>query len=208
LRKAPEIHESLTNIRSVLRVLQVRLREYRLRQQLDSDWVAHSARELRENLENFLMAVEKNARGRYQIVFNIARQADRDYVVHIQLDTALDGFIHGPAALGDVLRDLSANARKYTMPGGKLDIGINDDGHRTRMVVEDTGLGIPAQDMERVVEFGCRGRNVIDLPTKGGGFGLTKAYVLVRKFGGRMWINSQENKGTRITIEIPYPHGA
>jgi signal transduction histidine kinase len=191
----------------VLRVLQVRLREYRLRQELSNDWVAHSPRELRENLDNFLMAVEKNARGRYHIVFNIAQQAERDYVVHIQLDPAPNGFIHGPAALGDMLRDLAANARKYTLPGGKLDIGIQDDGHRTRLVVEDTGLGIPAEDIERVVEFGCRGQNVIHLPTKGGGFGLTKAYVLVRKFGGRMWIASREGEGTRITIEFPYPGG-
>jgi|GEM_PF-2793617 len=39
----------------------------------------------------------------------------------------------------------------------------------------------------------------------GGGFGLTKAYSVVRRFGGRMWIDSAEGRGTRITLRLPRP---
>jgi len=56
-----------------------------------------------------------------------------------------------------------------------------------------------------VVAFGKRASNVDDQATMGGGFGLTKAYLVSRQFGGRMWIDSRPGAGTRITISIPRP---
>ena len=44
-----------------------------------------------------------------------------------------------------------------------------------------------------------------DKATMGGGFGLTKAYLVTRQFGGRMWIASRPGAGTRITLSIPRP---
>jgi signal transduction histidine kinase len=101
------------------------------------------------------------------------------------------------------MRDLIANARKYTEPGGRISAGLWDDGNVLRLVVEDTGKGIPEDEMEEVVNFGYRGSNISDKETQGGGFGLTKAYINTRRFGGRMWIRSGNNSGTRITIEVP-----
>ena len=64
----------------------------------------------------------------------------------------------------------------------------------------------PAQYyLDRVVRFGERGSNVADVRTMGGGFGLTKACMLAQRLGGRAWIASRENVGTRVTLEIPRP---
>jgi signal transduction histidine kinase len=110
-----------------------------------------------------------------------------------------------PPVLQDVMRDLIANARKYTEPGGEITAGLVDNGKELRFVVEDTGRGIPADEVQQAVAFGTRGSNVADKATMGGGFGLTKAWWVTRQFGGRMWIASDPGSGTRITIRIPHP---
>jgi signal transduction histidine kinase len=72
-------------------------------------------------------------------------------------------------------------------------------------VVEDDGRGIPADEVARVVEFGYRASNVLDKATKGGGFGLTKAYHTVTRLGGTLDITSTVGQGTRVALEIPRP---
>ena len=63
--------------------------------------------------------------------------------------------------------------------------------------------------VERLVLFGKRAANVSHRVTRGGGFGLTKAYYITRRYHGRMWIDSETgkdgSKGTRIEIRIPNP---
>jgi signal transduction histidine kinase len=77
-----------------------------------------------------------------------------------------------------------------------------------RLVVEDSGLGIPADEISKVVEFGYRASNSKSPSTRGGGFGLSKAYYLTKIFGGKMFIDSPvpgRNNGTKISIRLPLP---
>jgi len=101
------------------------------------------------------------------------------------------------------MRDLIANARKYTAQGGIIAAGLFEGLRELRFVVHDTGCGIPEPELRRVVEFGRRGSNVSNVRTMGGGFGLTKAYYVTKQFGGRMWIASRVDIGTRISITLP-----
>ena len=71
--------------------------------------------------------------------------------------------------------------------------------------VQDTGRGIPSNELQTVVHYGKRGSNVGQVRTLGGGFGLTKAFLVTKQFGGRFWIRSEVGIGTRIRIEIPRP---
>jgi signal transduction histidine kinase len=108
-----------------------------------------------------------------------------------------------PPVLHDVLRDLIANARKYTPPGGRISAGLHSSEEGLRLVVEDNGLGIPRDELQKVVGFGYRASNVSDKRTLGGGFGLTKALWVAKNFGGRMWVRSRLGVGTRVTLFIP-----
>jgi signal transduction histidine kinase len=108
-----------------------------------------------------------------------------------------------PLRLKDVLRDLLANARKYTKPGGRVALALHQDEARILCVIEDSGYGIPEDELEKVAEFGYRASNVRDYPTMGGGFGLTKAVWLILSWGGRFHIASGLGEGTRIHIELP-----
>ncbi|MFW5715006.1 MAG: ATP-binding protein, partial [bacterium] len=151
----------------------------------------------------FFDAVEQNSRGSYRFVENIALKDDRSYFVDLQFHSANADRITMPLLVKDVFRDLVANARKYTDPGGNILAGVFQDAEHLRMLVEDNGRGIPEESIESVVDFGIRAGNAISKTSYGGGFGLTKAYYITKNFGGRMWIESEINYYTRIKVVIP-----
>ncbi|MFC1484603.1 sensor histidine kinase [Candidatus Neomarinimicrobiota bacterium] len=209
IKERPDLHDSeqllqhTSNIESIFAVLDVRVREILARAQQPDLWVNHNISDLTGNFINLFTAVEQNAGGRYHIVYNIASKHTLDYFVNFGI-TSVDGdTICMPSILQDVMRDLILNARKYTDLGGSIIAGLDDDGEWLSFVVEDTGKGIPADQLGHVVEYGARARNVQDQETKGGGFGLTKAWFVTKQFGGRLWIESEENEGTTITLQIP-----
>ena len=154
----------------------------------------------------FLAAVEQNSRGRFGIVYNLASQGTNDYLVQLNFEAQSRRLLSMPAVFKDVMRDLIANARKYTPSGGMITAGLVETDKHLRFVVKDTGRGIPGPELQSVVHFGKRGSNVGEVRTLGGGFGLTKAFLVTKQFGGRIWIQSEIGAGTQVTIEIPRPN--
>ncbi len=191
------------NLRSIFEIMKFRAEALLARLAEPERWRAISLTDLLEETRKMLAAVEKNAKGRYQIVYNIAVQEAQDYLVHLDMKSVDGETVNMPAVFVDVLRDLIANARKYTDPGGTIQAGLSDDGVFLKIAVEDSGRGIPRAELANVVKFGYRAGNVQDRPTMGAGFGLTKAYWATKRFGGRMWIRSELERGTRVTIQLP-----
>lgn len=198
-----EIKESYENILSIMSIFMVRSRELLTRFGKGDIWVYHDIANLKNNFVNVFAAIEKNSKGRYKIIYNIAEHDEGDYFVQLDIRSVDNDRIFMPPVFQDVMRDLIANARKYTNPGGKIIAGLIDDGEFLKFVVEDTGRGIPASQISKVVEYGFRADNVADHETKGGGFGLTKAYRVAKNFNGKMFIESELDKGTTIKIELP-----
>lgn len=194
------------NLQSIYQILKIRAREIMARHQNPDAWVVHEICALRTNFSEVFRAIERNSHGSYRIVYNVAEHEKGDYFVTLDITSDNGKTVCMPAIFQDVMRDILANARKYTEPGGHITAGLYDSGEELRFVVEDEGRGIPQDEIDGIVEFGSRGSNVQDRPTRGGGFGLTKAYYVTRKFGGRMWIDSELGQGTRIEIRIPHPN--
>lgn len=199
----PEIAESLANLKSVFAILDVRAYEILARAQRPEKWEVMRIKNFHQNFLEVFSAIEKNSRGRYRIIYNLARQEPNDYYMRLDFDSANGKTISMPPIFQDVMRDLIANARKYTAPGGVISAGLYESAHELRFVVQDSGRGIPEDELIRVAHFGCRGSNVSDVRTMGGGFGLTKAYYVTKQFGGRLWVASQVGVGTRIRIVLP-----
>jgi signal transduction histidine kinase len=188
------------------KVLDVRVAELEARQQSPGKWETFTIDEFKEDFRKFFYAMEKSSNGRYRIIYNVAEQDEKDYLVHFEVSSELGDFVAMPYLLKDVIRDLIANARKYTAPGGNIKIGIALRDRSFRFIVEDTGSGIPADEIEKVVDYGYRASNVRHAKkTMGGGFGLTKALYIIRKLGGRLWIDSEVDKGTRVEIRVVVP---
>lgn len=192
------------NLKNVFQVIRIRATEIQARVESNNQWVQHSIPELKKCFEQFLQAVERNSHGGYRIVQNLADKEDNDYLINFELTSEQGDTLLMPIIFHDVMRDVLANARKYTVPGGRVSGGLHMGQNKLRFVVEDSGIGIPEDEIANVVKFGYRGSNVQDRPTRGGGFGLTKAYATTRKHNGRMWIESSP-QGTRIEIQIPLP---
>jgi len=204
-RDNPEIAESLANLESVFAILDIRAQEILCRAKHPSRWETIQIENLRHSLLEVFAAIEKNSKGRYRIIYNLARQEPTDYYVRLDFESVDGKTVYMPPVFQDVMRDLIANARKYTPLGGIIAAALFESPSELRLVVFDTGLGIPEPELRRVVEFGYRATNVSDLRTMGGGFGLTKACYVTKQFGGRMWIASRIDVGTRITISVPRP---
>lgn len=205
---APEVSEAVANIESVFSVLEVRARELLARAHAPAEWVHLGIEELRADFQQVFAAIEKNSHGRYRIIYNLAQQEPADYYVDFTIESDNGRYVALPLLFKDVMRDLMANARKYTPLGGTISAGLYEAADRLKFTVQDTGCGIPPGELETVVHYGKRGSNVAHLRTMGGGFGLTKAFLVTKQFGGRFWIRSELGIGTRIRIEIPRPRPA
>ena len=203
LQNHDETIESIKNISSIFEILKIRAKEIVERYEDSNKFVAHNLNELRNNFLNVFSAIEKNSKGRYRIIYNIAEHDIKDYLVSLTFDSIHGDIIYMPIVFQDVMRDLIANARKYTLPGGRITAGLSQSGEFLKFAVEDNGRGIPEGEIEKCVNYGYRASNSLNVQTKGGGFGLTKAYLVTKRLNGRMWIKSNLNEGTRIRIEIP-----
>lgn len=201
----PQVGAMLANLRSLLETLDVRLAEYLRRRGAPHLWSPLAVDSITAGVSAFLEAVARNSHGRYGIVDNIARQQRGDYLVAMKVESDEGSTLTMPDVLQDVLRDLIANARKYTAPGGVIHAGLYRSNRFVSMVVEDNGIGIPRRELSRVAEFGYRATNARALHTNGGGFGLTKALAVTQEHEGRMWLRSRLGGGTRVTIQIPVP---
>jgi hypothetical protein len=202
---AGELAKAMANLHAVFTILKLRAHEILARAAAPDRWESFNLTALRADFVAVFSAIEKHSRGRFRILYNAARKEEKDYYVDFKLETAGGAPLAMPAAFTDVMRDLIANARKYTPPGGSIVAALYEDAAALRFVVADTGRGIPEQELLQVMEFGKRASNVADVRTLGGGFGLTKAFLVTKRFGGRFWIASELGKGTRIRITIPLP---
>ncbi len=200
-----EIDESRVILSEVFKVMDIRSDELNRQLENPAVWESFTIEEFKEDFNKFFHAVEKNSKGKYQIIQNIAEKGESDYLVHFEVNSDNNSYISMPLIFKDVIRDLIANARKYTPPGGHIHVGISQKKGTLRFAVQDNGIGIPESEIDRIFEYGYRGKNVRDRPTMGGGFGLTKALYITAQLNGDIWIDSKEGEGTKISIEIPVP---
>jgi signal transduction histidine kinase len=196
---------TLANLRTVFAILKVRARELLARSATPERWEEFDVEQLRADFAAVFAAIEQHSKGRYRILYNAARQGASDYYVDFKIEVRAGRPLSMPPVLQDVMRDLIANARKYTAPGGHITAALYEDAEGIRFLVRDDGRGIPATELAQVVAFGRRASNVGDVRTLGGGFGLTKAFLVTKQFGGRFWIASALGTGTQVRLWIPRP---
>ena len=201
----PEICDSMGNLESAFVILRIRTREVLARKQLTDPWTSHLTSEIMSDLALLFAAIEKNSHGKFRIHLNADIEEPDAYAVDFQAQSNAGDHVIMPAIFRDVMRDLLANARKYTAPGGRIQARLSQQDGALNFSVSDTGRGIPKEDVRRVFEWGVRGSNVSDVRTNGGGFGLTKALLVTKQFGGRLFIATEEAHGTSIRITLPLP---
>ena len=108
-----------------------------------------------------------------------------------------------PAQIAQVFSNLLDNAIKYRDPARPLQVRVSGrrEGRMAHYVVADNGLGIPAEQQDRIWEIFQR----LDPtgPTPGEGLGLTLVRRMVERNGGRIWVESPGGAGCRFQVELP-----
>ena len=110
-----------------------------------------------------------------------------------------------PAVLGDkdrlkqVFINVLDNAIKYSNPGGKVRVEAADMGGHVQVVISDTGVGIPKEDLPNIKAKFYKANKT----RPGSGIGLALADEIIRRHKGRLEIESEEGGGTTVIITLP-----
>jgi two-component system phosphate regulon sensor histidine kinase PhoR len=120
------------------------------------------------------------------------------------------------ATLGDVLGDvmdfermisnLLNNAVKFTHPGGRITVELDQQRQMAVLIVRDTGIGIPEDEQERLFSRFFRSSLAIQDEIQGTGLGLSLVRAVVESYGGTVGVDSEVGRGTAFTVRLPLSH--
>ena len=105
--------------------------------------------------------------------------------------------------LDRIFVNLIGNAVKYTPSGGSVTVALRRVGEEIQIEVADTGIGIPEEALPHLFEEFYRAHNAKALNAVGTGLGLSIVQDLVNRYGGRIEVESQVEKGSTFTVILP-----
>ena len=130
--------------------------------------------------------------------------------LHLPESISLDLSVDGAAPircdenkLRQVLVNLVDNAVKYSPEGGRVELRVRSENGSCLIEVADEGLGIPADECERIFEKFYRLDPQQTQGVGGSGLGLYICRELVERMNGRLRVESEPGKGSRFTVELP-----
>ncbi|MCB0033700.1 MAG: GAF domain-containing sensor histidine kinase [Anaerolineales bacterium] len=106
------------------------------------------------------------------------------------------------------MNNLVGNAMKFTGDGGRIDVGVAPRGNEAWLYVRDTGVGIPADQLERVFDRFYQVEPHINRTYEGMGIGLSIAQELVNLHNGRIWVQSEDGQGCEFFVALPLESAA
>lgn len=107
-----------------------------------------------------------------------------------------------PDRMREVITNLFDNATKYT-ESGKVSLGITGDAQVVQIRIQDTGAGIPKEDIGHLFEKFYRVDNTATRTIGGTGLGLFICRKIVEMYNGRIWVESTLGKGSTFYINLP-----
>ena len=110
-----------------------------------------------------------------------------------------------PDRIRRVLNNLLDNAFQYNLPKGYILIRLNQVDDEVQVDIKDSGMGVLAEDQERIFERFFRGDSTLSLGVAGTGLGLPIVQNLVRLHNGRIWLESSGIPGEGSTFSFTLP---
>ena len=125
---------------------------------------------------------------------------EHGHTINLELEWQLPEIIGDSSRIEQVLMNLISNAIKYTPDGGTIDVSSGHSGDEVWVKVQDSGVGIPKEDLDRVFDRFYRVDKARSRESGGTGLGLSIAQEIVSRHGGRIELESEPGKGTTATV--------
>lgn len=116
---------------------------------------------------------------------------------------AIPEIILGEEMFKQVVLNLISNSIHYTPDNGKITINFELQPEAVRVSVADNGIGIPKDVQHRIFEKFFRAEKAIAMSPEGTGMGLNLAKTLVTMWGGKIWFESEEDRGATFFFTVP-----
>ncbi|HET9912801.1 MAG TPA: response regulator [Anaerolineales bacterium] len=107
--------------------------------------------------------------------------------------------------LHQAVRNLVTNAIKYTPDGGTVTLSLEHEANTAKIKVQDTGYGIPAEDLPFIFDRFYRVQNKETRDIDGNGLGLAIVKSIVERHGGQVQVASKLGEGSCFSLSLPLP---
>ena len=188
----PELEEMMAMIKKTSERSVRLIREYVTQEFLESTTVGVIKKrvdivvELREVINQYKKSEDDIAK-----TFNLHSQQEKIYV-------EIDSF-----KMIQVIQNLISNAIKFTPDGGVINLYIEEKKEEVIIIVEDNGVGIPANKQDCLFEKFTKARRQGLKGESSIGLGMSIIKTIIEWHNGKIWFESEENKGTTFYIELP-----
>lgn len=214
------VHEAKAPLTAMIGYISLALEAIHANQVTDATEYLHSARESAQRqlaILNMLSLLARLEEGRLTLrrfdLATLCRDLVREYaeaypIRSIILNAPQDmGTVTVDAHLPNMLRALLDNALQFSAPGTPITVTLMRNGNELMATVQDEGVGIPAEELERIFDPYYR-LQATPRPRIAGnrhhtGLSLYMAKLYAEQNGGRIWVESQLNRGSIFTLTLP-----
>jgi len=130
----------------------------------------------------------------------------REHELDLRISSDISDFVCDRDKVTQVLTNLMHNAIKFTPKGGKIAVSVQEDKLNSKNLlfeVEDNGIGISAEEQEKIFDHFYEGDTYLHHETGGSGLGLSIAKGIVEAHRGKIWVESKPEAGSRFYFTIP-----
>lgn len=151
----------------------------------------------------------KYAYGNLGMLLQELTVAARSHTERRNIHLSIQGEENVPDSIMDIDKvetiaaNLISNAIKFTPDGGRIMVRADSDEHEVRFEVEDTGAGIPEDQLESIFERFLQLDDTLSRRTEGTGLGLSMVKELSSLHGGKVSVRSKVGKGTAFLVQLP-----
>jgi len=177
-------HDRTRKLTAFVRAL-LRLTQMRLTARFEMDTFS-----LRETLSAAVDAVRSKAE-------------DKAVSLNANIEPSIDKTFGDHFSIEETITNLLLNAIKYTPAKGTIRVTARDNGDAILVEIADTGIGIPASEVDKVFDEFFRASNARKVERDGTGLGLSMARQTIQRHGGDIWVQSREGAGTTISFTLP-----
>jgi signal transduction histidine kinase len=125
------------------------------------------------------------------------------HTIAVETDGVTDPLLANRDHLEQVLDNLVTNAIKFSPEGGTIRISLRDAGEAVVLSVADGGVGIPPDQLEAIFDLFYQADDPVSRRTGGMGLGLYISREIVTRHGGRIWAESEPNRGSTFNVALP-----